>query len=269
MAHRNPKETLNNGTTANDGTGDSLRDAADKINTNFTTLFDLLGDSAYITDLFHLDSTGDLVFGDEGLNTLRLIGNVASADRTITLPDATGTVVLQDRTETLTNKTLTTPIIGVIHDSNNDAILTLNSQDSANHFQLTSGDSSTGCAIEIIGDSGDVDIHLNPMNGGVVRSGCRIIMGNETVVTGAITPSVPITFLNNNSSQNFTLADGDIIGQTKKFVNINSGLANVIPTTFPAGSAFKVAQNRAIEAIWTSVGWITFGADSDGSSITI
>ena len=34
-----------------------------------------------------------------------------SANRTITLPDATGTVVLQDSTDTLSNKTLTSPVI--------------------------------------------------------------------------------------------------------------------------------------------------------------
>ena len=37
-----------------------------------------------------------------------------TADRTINLPDASGTIVLKDTTDTLTNKTLTSPIIGTI-----------------------------------------------------------------------------------------------------------------------------------------------------------
>jgi hypothetical protein len=37
------KQTINIGTTANDGTGDSLRDGADKINDNFTELYDGAG----------------------------------------------------------------------------------------------------------------------------------------------------------------------------------------------------------------------------------
>ena len=37
-----------------------------------------------------------------------------TADRTITLPDTTGTVSLVGATETLTNKTLTTPVIAEI-----------------------------------------------------------------------------------------------------------------------------------------------------------
>jgi hypothetical protein len=46
-----------------------------------------------------------------------------TADRTITLPNATGTVVLADATQTLSNKTLTTPVISSI--TNGAATLTL------------------------------------------------------------------------------------------------------------------------------------------------
>lgn len=269
MAHRTPREILQNGTTANDGTGDSLRDAADKINTNFSTLFEILGDSVEVSDLFHLDSTGDVLFGDAAANRVRFVGDVAtSSDKTITLPNATGTVVLQDTTDTLTNKTLTTPKINSILDSNGDTILSLNANDSANYIEISSGDSSSGVAISVKGDSGDVDLYLSPLNGGVVRSACRIIMGNETITAaGAAAPNTPITFLNKATAMTVTLADGNIIGQTKKFANINSGVVTVTPATFPAGTSFKVGANRATECIWSTVGWITFGADSDASSI--
>jgi hypothetical protein len=42
---------------------------------------------------------------------MTLSGGDPTADRTVTLPDATGQVVLRDTTDTLSNKTLTTPII--------------------------------------------------------------------------------------------------------------------------------------------------------------
>lgn len=263
MAHRITKEILQNGTVANDGNGDSLRDAADKINTNFTTLFDLLGDSDEVTDLFHVDSTGSIIFGDEDLNTVTFVGDVATADRTITLPDATGTVILQNSTDTLTNKTLTAPKIGTIADSNGDTILSLNANDSANYIEISSGDSSTGVAISVKGDSGDTDLHLNPLNSGVVRSGCRIIMGNEIITSGAADPSVPITIINNGSPAAITLADGNIVGQTKKFANRNTGTATVTPTSFLAGTSFDVRSGKGVEVMWTTAGWIHFGHDSD------
>jgi hypothetical protein len=264
MSHRYTKEILQNGTVANDGNGDSLRDAADKINTNFTTLFDLLGDSDQVTDLFHVDSTGSIIFGDEDLNTVTFVGDVGTADRTITLPDATGTVVLQNSTDTLTNKTLTAPIISTIVDSNGDTILSLNANDSANYIEISSGDSSTGVAISVRGDSGDVDLHLNPLNSGVVRSGCRIIMGNEILTSsGPADPSVPITIINIAAASAITLADGNIVGQTKKFANRNTFTATVTPTSFLAGTSFDVRSGKGVEVMWTTAGWIHFGHDSD------
>lgn len=48
--------------------------------------------------------------GDDANETTLTVTN-PTADRTITLPDATGTVVLADLAQTLTNKTLTTPTL--------------------------------------------------------------------------------------------------------------------------------------------------------------
>ena len=53
---------------------------------------------------------------DEYETTLRVQGPTGS-DKTITLPNATGTVSLTSNTETLTNKTLTTPVIEQISNS--------------------------------------------------------------------------------------------------------------------------------------------------------
>ena len=61
----------------------------------------------------HIFSGGSIIFEgatDDGFETTLAVTD-PTADRTITLPNATGTVSLITATETLTNKTLTTPTI--------------------------------------------------------------------------------------------------------------------------------------------------------------
>ena len=60
--------------------------------------------------------SGSIVFEGSTANSFETSLTVTdpTADRTITLPDLTGTVSLIDATETLTNKTLTTPVIAEI-----------------------------------------------------------------------------------------------------------------------------------------------------------
>ena len=68
------------GSSANDGTGDTLRIGADKVNDNFVEVYTKLGN-----------------------------GSVLTSD----------TVTLNTATQTLTNKTLTTPVIGIINNGGN------------------------------------------------------------------------------------------------------------------------------------------------------
>ena len=104
------RQNINRGTTANDGTGDTLRIAAGKINDNFVELYTLLGgDSAQITQKVSLS--------DAGVNYAGLVYDTVlgftegSSAHTITLPAADGTVTLNGATQTLTNKTITSPVL--------------------------------------------------------------------------------------------------------------------------------------------------------------
>ena len=143
--------SLGLGSSANDGTGDDLRTGGDKINDNFVEIYTKLGNgSALTSDTVALltatqtltnktlttptINTGATVTGAIGGNfTLVFEGATAdayettiqatdpTADRTIVLPDAGGTVSLLTATETLTKKTLTAPKIadgGFIADAN-------------------------------------------------------------------------------------------------------------------------------------------------------
>lgn len=102
------REVINNGTTANDGTGDTLRQAASKINNNFGALFEAIGGDS---DTFSQSVTfGDNTIVFEGASvddfetTLTVVD--PTQDNTITLPDSSGQVVLRDTIDTLLNKTL-------------------------------------------------------------------------------------------------------------------------------------------------------------------
>ena len=106
------KEIINRGTLANDNTGDTLRAAASKINNNFTEVYNILGGSTPSSTIT-LGASSIISEGSsaDDYETTLAFTNTTSSDKTITLPNATGTVSLLTATETLTNKTLTTPTL--------------------------------------------------------------------------------------------------------------------------------------------------------------
>ena len=110
------KQTINKGSAANDGTGDTLRIAATKINENFTELYGLLGRSGGGAQV-SLDSTS-VVFEGASANDFesRLqLDSEPTSDIFHYLPvGASGTIVVDSCQQTLTNKTLTSPIVSAL-----------------------------------------------------------------------------------------------------------------------------------------------------------
>ena len=86
---------------------------------NAATITGAVVSTAVVTGTLDLTGTvlaggSPLVFEANTANAYELtiaVADIASSDKTITLPDATGTVSLVSLAETLTNKTLTAPII--------------------------------------------------------------------------------------------------------------------------------------------------------------
>jgi len=107
------RQNIGIGTSANDGTGDTLRIAGEKINDNFIELYQKLGgdSDALSTGITFTDEA--IVF--EGSSTddyeTFLSAINPTADRDIYLPNASGTVLLDSASQTLTNKTLTSPVL--------------------------------------------------------------------------------------------------------------------------------------------------------------
>ena len=105
------RQNVNIGAIANDTTGDTLRQAGNKINSNFAELYtSLYGDSVTAISTLTLANNAIVFEGsiaDSFETTLTVIN--PTADRTIKLPDYTGSVVVDSATQTLLNKTLKTP----------------------------------------------------------------------------------------------------------------------------------------------------------------
>lgn len=122
------RQNIANGTYANDGSGDTLRQASQKINENFVELYQKLGgDSNTLVGAIAV-AAGGLQF--EGVtadgNETVLIAVDPTADHVIHLPNASGEILLDSATQTLTNKTLTTPTLSGIKIQDNDASHTYN-----------------------------------------------------------------------------------------------------------------------------------------------
>jgi hypothetical protein len=147
------RQTLNRGSAANDGTGDTLRIAAQKINENFSELYTSIGGDSATTSVT-LTAIGAVFEGSiaDGHET-NLIAVNPTGDRDVYIPNASGTIVLDSDTQTLTNKTILVPIMTTpkIRDAN------------ASHtYNVTVGDISANrnIALPVLG-AGDTFVFEN------------------------------------------------------------------------------------------------------------
>lgn len=97
------RQVINTGSAANDGTGDTLRTAGEKINDNFQELYGLFGGDILDVPTEFVDSGLDFV---GPVNTTHLKFKVPSAERFIYLPNDDGTILTDSATQTIINKTI-------------------------------------------------------------------------------------------------------------------------------------------------------------------
>ena len=159
------KSIIGVGTTANDGTGDTLRAAGVKINDNFSEIYNALGTGSAIT---LTSSPAELNILDGATLTtteLNYVDGVTSAVQTQldTKASLTGT-------ETLTNKTLTAPKINLINDANGNQILGTSATTSAVDYLVVKNGIGAGVPPHFYADgsSTNIGIHIQPKGTGLL-----------------------------------------------------------------------------------------------------
>jgi len=99
------RNVISKGTNANDGTGDSLRDATNKINLNFEELWlKLGGNSNHLTSGIEFDISGINLLGTQLTFRTRIQPVNPTQNQTITIPNASGTALISSTT-TITTAT--------------------------------------------------------------------------------------------------------------------------------------------------------------------
>lgn len=124
------KQTVNIGTAANDGTGDPLRTAFDKLNDNF--------DEVYGNNFVTQDMLSDDIVGDDELEN-QLIARIVANDAKISYTDSAAVAL---NTAKVTNATHTGDVTGSTALSIASGVV--NQNELANRYKGTASSSSTG-----------------------------------------------------------------------------------------------------------------------------
>lgn len=154
------KESINTGIIANDGTGDTLRSAAQKINRNFGEIYAHLGggDSANLSAQVSLDDSAVVFQGSNASDNFMTRINVTNPTKvnTATLPDSSGEVTLVSNTQTLSRKTMKLFSVGTTENAGNVVA------DSASPFFVgTKGSGTQTVTLHNGGTNGEVRYFAN------------------------------------------------------------------------------------------------------------
>ena len=204
------KQTINIGSSPNDGNGSTIRAGGDIVNDNFTELYNKLGDG---TDLHAL-----------------------------TFPDRTDTVVTRDATETLTNKTINVAnntITGVITDTSTDTLTnktivadnnTITGLTNSNlsgsagitnanlqHSSITIGDEGSNNRTISLGDSLDF-IGDSVIGTAINNDRVQITFTQPAIAVGKLTTNTR-TATGDGSTTVFTVTNGVSVDQVLVFEN--------------------------------------------------
>src|SRR6056300_913012 len=228
------KAIINRGSSANDGTGDNLREGANKVNLNFDEIYAAIGDGTNVDGTIKIsDDTSTAVTLSANGEQLRIIGGTAITStlsgNILTIAADTSSLLTSSGTATLSNKTIDltdNTVTGTLAEFNtavSDATLvsTTGSETLTNKTLAIGSNTITGTALTITGDD---------------SSAQSLSIGDNILFTGGsgITTSISgneITFATDGSivteTSTDTLTNKTISGSSNTLSNIgNSSLTN-------------------------------------------
>ena len=217
------KSSISIGSAANDGTGDTLRSAGTKINSNFSELYNAFGDGSSLA---------------AGIS-------------------ATGSTI------TLTSPVLNTPTIGVsLNDTNGNEFVKFTSTSSAiNELTIANGASNDGPSLSATGTASNLNLTLTSKGTGSVEISKAAFSSITMTADGAVNATKTLIIGNKGSALAVSLADGTTTGEYKIFINRGVGNMVVTPSNFAQGTSFTLAQNDGCTCVWggTGIGWFLVG----------
>jgi len=263
------RQNIDIGSSANDGTGDTLRQAAQKINETLVEIYQKFGgDSDILSPVVSIDASGIVV--NLG-NTFTLTATTPpSSNRIILLPDADGTVTINEAQQTLLQKTLTSPtinnpIIGTgVRDSNANELIDITAAASAvNQFTMTNAATGNAPTIGVAGDDSNVNLNLTSKGSGSVSIDKVAYESIELTTDGTASATATYIVCNKGTALAVGLDSGTTTGEFKIFTNKGAGTATITPASFAQGASFALPQYSGAQVIWDGDDWYLLGRDSD------
>ena len=196
----NVRSALNNAMTSNTLTvGDS----------NTTTTFpgDIVVTGTTTTNNVQTVSTSNgVIFEGSAANDheVTLLAGTVSADRTATLPDATGTIILDTATQTLTNKTIT----GIINASDTSTAVTQSTGDNSTKIATTAYvDAHDGAKYDLSIPSSTTTIRLAASGSETGNDDIALVAGSNITLTRD--SASQLTIAASGGTTTFQVEDGD------------------------------------------------------------
>jgi hypothetical protein len=262
------RQVIATGSSANDGTGDTLRQAAQKVNENFVEIYQRLGgDSNTLSNQISIEDSAIVFEGStpDGNETRLAVVN-PTTDRLVQIPNASGFIVIDSATQTLTNKTLTSPAITTpsittsINDANGNETIKLTATGSAvNEFTVINAATGNAPTISATGTDTNINFNLLSKGTGSVEIDKVALTSVEQTTNGAASATVSHIICNKGTALAVSLADGTTSGEYKIFTNKGAGIATVTPSNFAQGASFALDQYDAATVIWDGTNWYLTG----------